>query len=231
MSEDVTEEIRFTAYSVYRNIGGLNDEGIVSPEQVLEDLERTVASLAGADVEVLGFYDVSGFRAEADLMIWLASEHPEALQEALRLFENSIAGTYLEKEWQAMGVHRGHEFSRSHKPAFMEADKERKDWITVYPFVRSYDWYLLEEDERREMMREHGMYGREYPNVWGNTTAAFALGDYEWLLSFEADTLPELVDMMRHLRYTKARLHVREELPFHTGHRIAELDEVVEVLL
>ena len=231
MSEDVTEEIRFTAYSVYRKIGGLNDEGIVSPEQVLEDLERTVASLAGADVEVLGFYDVSGFRAEADLMVWLASERPEALQEALRLFENSIAGTYLEKEWQAMGVHRGHEFSRSHKPAFMEADKERKDWITVYPFVRSYDWYLLEEDERREMMREHGMYGREYPNVWGNTTAAFALGDYEWLLSFEADTLPELVDMMRHLRYTKARLHVREELPFPTGHRIAELDEVVEVLL
>lgn len=165
MSEDVTEEIRFTAYSVYRKIGGLNDEGIVSPEQVLEDLERTVASLAGADVEVLGFYDVSGFRAEADLMVWLASERPEALQEALRLFENSIAGTYLEKEWQAMGVHRGHEFSRSHKPAFMEADKERKDWITVYPFVRSYDWYLLEEDERREMMKEHGMYGREYPNV------------------------------------------------------------------
>ncbi|WP_250258203.1 hydrogen peroxide-dependent heme synthase [Dermabacter sp. Marseille-Q3180] len=231
MSEDAKEEIRFTAYSVYRKIGGLNDEGIVSPEQVLEDLERTVASLASADVEVLGFYDVSGFRAEADLMIWLASERPEALQEALRLFENSIAGTYLEKEWQAMGVHRGHEFSRSHKPAFMEADKERKDWITVYPFVRSYDWYLLDEAERREMMKEHGIYGREYPNVWGNTTAAFALGDYEWLLSFEADTLPELVDMMRHLRYTKARLHVREELPFHTGHRIGELDEVVEVLL
>ena len=231
MSEDVKEQIRFTAYSVYRKIGGLNDEGIITPEQVLEDLERTVASLASADVEVLGFYDVSGFRAEADLMIWLACERSEALQEALRLFENSIAGTYLEKEWQAMGVHRGHEFSRSHKPAFMEADKERKDWITVYPFVRSYDWYLLDEAERREMMKEHGIYGREYPNVWGNTTAAFALGDYEWLLSFEADTLPELVDMMRHLRYTKARLHVREELPFHTGHRIGELDEVVEVLL
>lgn len=231
MNEDAKEEIRFTAYSVYRKIGGLNDEGIVSPEQVLEDLQRTVASLAGADVEVLGFYDVSGFRAEADLMVWLASERPEALQEALRLFENSIAGTYLEKEWQGMGVHRGHEFSRSHKPAFMEADKERKDWITVYPFVRSYDWYLLDEAERREMMKEHGIYGREYPNVWGNTTAAFALGDYEWLLSFEADTLPELVDMMRHLRYTKARLHVREELPFHTGHRIGELNEVVEVLL
>lgn len=225
------ETIRYNAYSVYRKIGGLADDGIVTGEQVIEDLEKTVASFAGADVEVLGFYDVSGFRAEADVMLWLAAERPEAIQEALRLFENSIAGTFLEKEWQAFGVHRTHEFSREHRPAFMDDDKERKNWITVYPFVRSYDWYLLEENERREMMREHGQYGREYPNVWGNTTAAFALGDYEWLLSFEADTLIELVDMMRHLRYTEARRHVREELPFHTGRRIVELEDLAEILL
>ena len=228
---DGTEVIRFNAYSVYRKIGGLADDGAVDVERVTEDLQRTVAAFAGADVEVLGFYDASGFRAGDDLMLWLAAERPEAIQEALRMFENSIAGTFLEKEWQAFGVHREHEFTRTHRPAFMEPHMERKEWITVYPFVRSYDWYLLEEAERREMMREHGVYGREYPNIWGNTTAAFALGDYEWLLSFEADELHELVDMMRHLRYTKARLHVRDELPFHVGRRMPELDDVAEVLL
>ncbi|WP_220089815.1 chlorite dismutase family protein, partial [Lonsdalea populi] len=41
----------------------------------------------------------------------------------------------------------------------------------------------------------------------------FALGDYEWLLSFEADDLHDLVDMMRHLRYSDARLHVRDDAP------------------
>lgn len=225
------ETIRYNAYSVYKKIGGLADDGEVRPEQVVSDLEASVAAFTAAGVEVLGFYDVSGFRAEADLMLWLAAEKPEAIQEALRVFEQSVAGSYLDKTWQAFGVHREHEFTRTHRPAFMEEHMPRKEWITVYPFVRSYDWYLLEEEERREMMREHGIYGRDYPNIWGNTTAAFALGDYEWLLSFEADELHELVDMMRHLRYTKARLHVREELPFHTGRRIAELDEVAEVLL
>ena len=39
----------------------------------------------------------------------------------------------------------------------------------------------------------------------------------------------ELVDLMRHLRNTEARRHVREEVPFFTGRRI-ELDEVTEVL-
>lgn len=229
--EQGQELIRFNAYSVYKKIGGLADEGLVTAEEVEADLQSTLATFKGGEVEVLGFYDVSGFRAEADLMLWLAAEKPEAIQEALRLFERSIAATYLEKQWQAFGVHREHEFTRTHRPAFMEPEMERKKWISVYPFVRSYDWYLLEESERREMMREHGVYGRQYPNIWGNTTAAFALGDYEWLLSFEADELHELVDMMRHLRYTKARLHVREELPFHTGRRMSELSEIVEVLL
>ncbi|MDK7742685.1 hydrogen peroxide-dependent heme synthase [Helcobacillus massiliensis] len=227
----MSEIIRFTTYTVYKKIGGLNDEGTVSADQVEQDLRKTTEAFSPLGVEVLGFYDATAFRAEDDLILWVSAEKPEVIQEALRLFEQSIAGTYLEKVWQASGVHREHEFTRTHRPAFMEDDKPRKQWITIYPFVRSYEWYLLEEEERREQMAEHGRFGRDYPNVWGNTTAAFALGDYEWLLSFEADELHELVDMMRHLRYTKARLHVREELPFHVGRRLGELSDVAEILL
>ena len=62
-----------------------------------------------------------------------------------------------------------------------------------------------------------------------NTISAFALGDYEWLLPIESDDLTELVDLMRELRYTEARRHVREEVPFYTGRRITTA-ELVEVL-
>ncbi|MGZ4589104.1 MAG: chlorite dismutase family protein, partial [Mycobacteriaceae bacterium] len=48
----------------------------------------------------------------------------------------------------------------------------------------------------------------------------FALGDYEWLLAFEAPELHRVVDLMRDLRATEARLHVREEVPFFTGPRV-----------
>ena len=54
---------------------------------------------------------------------------------------------------------------------------------------------------------------RGFPDVRANTVAAFALGDYEWILAFEADELHRIVDLMRHLRGSRARLHVREELP------------------
>ncbi|MFZ1669830.1 MAG: chlorite dismutase family protein, partial [Candidatus Nanopelagicales bacterium] len=91
--------------------------------------------------------------------------------------------------------------------------------VCVYPFVRSYEWYLLPDGERRELLVEHGMMGREYPDVRANTVASFALGDYEWILAFEADDLDRIVDLMRHLRASRARMHVREEIPFYTGRR------------
>ncbi len=89
-------------------------------------------------------------------------------------------------------------------PAFL-ADEEPRAYVCVYPFVRSYEWYLLDESERRAMLAEHGQMARDYPDVRANTVASFALGDYEWMLAFEADELHRIVDLMRHLRGVDAR--------------------------
>ncbi len=97
------------------------------------------------------------------------------------------------------------------------------------PFVRSYEWYLLPEEERAGMLAEHGRKGARYTEVVANTVSTFGLSDYEWLLPLESDDPIHLVDMMRDLRATDARRHVREEVPFYTGRRL-ELDELAEVL-
>ena len=117
------------------------------------------------------------------------------------------------------------EFNKSHLPAFL-AGEEARPYICVYPFVRSYEWYLLPEEERRELLAEHGRLARPYPDVRANTVASFALGDYEWMLAFEADELHRIVDLMRELRATEARRHVRVEVPFFTGPRVQAGDLV-----
>ncbi len=127
--------------------------------------------------------------------------------------------------WSVAALHRPAEFNASHIPAFM-ADEEARDYICVYPFVRSYEWYLLPDEERRAILAEHGMAARTYPDVRANTIASFALNDYEWILAFEADELHRIVDLMRDMRATRARLHVREEIPFYTGPRV----EVAELI-
>ncbi|GAB3139209.1 hydrogen peroxide-dependent heme synthase [Marisediminicola antarctica] len=145
--------------------------------------------------------------------------NPEDIQAALRILRRTSLLYHLHPVWNAMGVHRDAEFTSNHLPAFMKG-KEPETWLTVYPFVRSYEWYLLPEDERRAMLGDHGRKGSQYPQVLANTVASFALGDYEWILALEAPDLVDLVDLMRHLRQTEARMHVREEVPFYTGRRI-----------
>jgi chlorite dismutase len=191
-------------------------------------LAEAVAAVEARGVTVRGFYDVSSMRADADIMIWLHGGEPETLQWALRTLRRSEQLSTLLPTWNAMGVHRDAEFSASHLPAFMKG-AEPREWMTVYPFVRSYEWYLLPDDERRAMLGQHGRKGSEYQSVLANTVASFALGDYEWILGLEADDLIDLVDLMRHLRQTDARLHVREEIPFFTGLRIS-ITDIEEVL-
>jgi len=193
-----------------------------------EPLGDAVRSVEQSGVTVRGFYDVSGLRADADVMIWLTGATADGLQHALRGLRRSAELAPLLPTWNALGVHREAEFSRSHAPAYLRG-LAPKQWLTVYPFVRSYDWYLLPEDERRTMLADHGRAGGAYPQVQTNTVASFALGDYEWLLALEADDPLDLVDLMRHLRSTEARRHVREEVPFFTGRRVT-VDDLGEVL-
>ena len=79
------------------------------------------------------------------------------------------------------------------------------------------------------MLVEHGMAGRNFGGILSNTVASFALGDYEWILALESNELHEIVDMMRELRATDARRHVREEVPFFTGKLVAA-DKLVDLV-
>ena len=216
------ETLGYTLWAVFRRDGQRP-----APDG---DLGSAVAEVEASGVTVRGFYDVSGLRADADLMIWLTGTGvaPEALQSALRTLRRAEPLASLLPVWNAMGVHRDAEFTASHLPAFMR-DKDPEAWLTVYPFVRSYDWYILPDEERRQMLADHGRKGAAHRSVLSNTVASFALGDYEWILALEAPELVELVDLMRDLRQTEARRHVREEVPFYTGRRIG-LDEIAEVL-
>ena len=212
----------FTLWAVWRRDPAGGAAGSV------DGLEAAITEIEASGVVLRGLYDVSGLRADADLMVWLHGDTAEGLQAALRILRRVPAIAALLPTWNALGVHREAEFTRAHAPSFLRG-LPPKGWVTVYPFVRSYDWYLLDDDDRRGMLADHGRKGSEYPSVQANTVASFALGDYEWILALEADDVIDLVDLMRHLRKTEARRHIREEVPFFTGRRIAPA-ELAEVL-
>ena len=224
-ARDLNKVIRYAMWSVF-SLGELLGEADRS--EIADEVADLVQQLGEKDVVVRGFYDLAGMRADADLMVWWHAETSDALQEAYHRLRRTRLGRYLRPVWSQVALHRPAEFNKSHVPAFL-ADEQARAYVCVYPFVRSYEWYLLPDDERRAMLVEHGQMGRDYPDVRANTVSSFALGDYEWILAFEADELYRIVDLMRHLRGSSARLHVREELPFYTGPR-RDIADLVAVL-
>ena len=219
-ARELNQVIRYTMWSVFR----WADRRPATAKEVSEVDDLVQSKVRDAEIEVRGWYDVAGLRADADLLVWWHAPTAEALQQTYRGLLATAVGTRLVPVWSNMALHRPAEFNKSHIPAFLAGEKA-KDWVSVYPFVRSYEWYLLPDDERRALLAEHGRLARGFPDVRANTVPSFALGDYEWILAFEADELFRIVDLMRELRASETRRHVREEVPFFTGRRtdLAEL--------
>lgn len=220
--EEINSGIQYAMYSVFRCATplGPSTEAKESRDAMANQVHHVVESLSRMGVVTRGFYNVSGLRADADLMVWWHADTVEKLQSAYQLLRRTALGTHLEPVWSQVAMHRPAEFNKGHVPAFL-AGEESRGYLCVYPFVRSYEWYLMEEGERRDMLKEHGMAAKGYGDVRANTLSSFALGDYEWILAFEADELHRIVDLMRDLRNTRARLHVREEVPFYTGPKVS----------
>ncbi|WP_047868335.1 hydrogen peroxide-dependent heme synthase [Nocardiopsis sp. RV163] len=219
---DLNSLIRYTMWSVFK-VEALDG---IDRAAAAEELAALLDKAAEQGVTTRGSYDVQGFRADADIMFWWVADSSEQVQDIYTAFRRTRIGRVSTPVWSVVGLHRPAEFNRGHVPAFM-AGEEPREHLCVYPFVRSYEWYLLPDDERRAMLAEHGRMAAPYPDVRANTVSSFGLNDYEWLLAFEADDLHRIVDLMRHLRGAKARLHTREEVPFYTGRRksVAELVE------
>jgi hydrogen peroxide-dependent heme synthase len=214
-AEALNETVRYTMWSVF----ALEEVLPEHPDERAQLIREALAAVAeDSGLVVRGWYDVAGLRADADLMVWWHAETVEQVQGAYQRLRRSGLGRHLLPVWSVVGLHRAAEFNRAHVPAFL-AGEDAGDYLCVYPFVRSYDWYVLPADERRRMLVEHGQAARDYPDVRANTVSAFALGDYEWILAFEAAELHRIVDLMRELRAVDARRHVREEIPFYTGPR------------
>ncbi|MCA1824123.1 MAG: hydrogen peroxide-dependent heme synthase [Mycobacteriales bacterium] len=227
-ARELNDELLYTMYAVSR---ARTDAARCAPADrggATDEVEQLLDAALGKGVQTRGSYAVGGYRADADLMLWWTCPDPDALQETYTRFRQTRLGAATEPVWSAVGLHRPAEFNKGHIPAYVRQEEPRR-YLCVYPFVRSLEWYLLEPDERRAMLAEHGQLARDYPDVRANTVSAFGLGDYEWLLAFEADELHRIVDLMRHLRAATARRHTKVEIPFYTGVR-KPLREIVAAL-
>jgi chlorite dismutase len=218
------EGVTYAYYPVFRTTPELGSRPAHDLDAIAHEAELLLKEWSDR-VTVRGVYSTVGFRPDADLLMWWVSTSPDDLQDLLIAFGRTPLGRRLQLSWAFMGVVRPAEFSKDHQPAFAKGVPPKK-YACVYPYVRTSEWYLLPPEERGALLREHGEMGREFPDVLANTTSAFGLSDWEWILAFEADDLSRIVDCLRRLRDAKARAYTKEEVPFVTGIRKDFVDAV-----
>lgn len=106
---------------------------------------------------------------------------------------------------------------------------ERSHYIIVYPFIKTADWYRLDEDVRRRQMSEHIRVGRKYPMIQQLLAYSFGLDDQEFIVAYETDDLQAFQDLVRDLRDTEGRGATVRDTPQLVGvHR--PLSEILELL-
>jgi peroxiredoxin len=209
----MTESL-YALYPVFKAQAAFRD---LDADDAAQEIENLFKEWEGR-IAVRGVYSTVGFRADSDLMLWLIGPSPDEMQGAQVQFRRTVAGRLLDPVWMFMGVVKPAEFTSDHSPAFVRGEPPKR-FLNVYPFVRTSEWYLLPPGEREALLREHGERGRRFPDVLANTTSAFGINDWEWILAFEADDLGRIVECIRALRESPARRYTKEEVPFVTGIR------------
>ena len=189
-----------------------------------EALDRVLQAAATAGVALRGAYSITGFHASADLMLWCISESADAINDLAVDIRHTGLGQHLEPREVWLGLAGPSEYNPDHLPAYLRGHAPRR-YLSVYPFVKKPEWYLLPEEERREMMAEHGRAGRNHA-VAANTVRAFGLGDAEFVVALEADHLKDLVDCMDALRRFRVRKYTERDAPIYLG-RLQPLGEIL----
>jgi chlorite dismutase len=205
-----------------------------------------VEALAARDprVTLRGIYSLAGLRHDADLLLWVHGTDLDAIQRLAVDLSHTPLGAYLTAAYTYVGVVGGGRYDPEHRPAFLRGVAPL-NYVSMYPFTKTSEWYLLSYEERRAMMAEHGRLGRRYTipreaqdasgqatgqagnghatasatgaAILTNTVDAYGLSDYEFVVAFESNDPAELCRMIEELRAVEVRRYTKADTPVFLG--------------
>ncbi|MFC7786633.1 MULTISPECIES: hydrogen peroxide-dependent heme synthase [unclassified Rossellomorea] len=99
--------------------------------------------------------------------------------------------------------------------------------ICFYPMDKrrqgNDNWYMLPMEERRDMMRSHGMIGRQYAGkVKQIITGSVGFDDYEWGVTLFADDVLQFKKLVYEMRFDEVSARYGEFGTFYVGNLLKE---------
>lgn len=112
----------------------------------------------------------------------------------------------------------------------------KSKYICFYPMNKKRDlndnWYMLSMEERRGMMRSHGMIGRSYAGkVKQIITGSVGLDDWEWGVTLFSDDVLQFKKLVYEMRFDEVSARFGEFGSFYVGTLLNEqlFEDLVKV--
>ena len=169
-------------------------------------------------------YSMVGLRAGTDLLLWSLSPSLESLEVKGAAALRMGMGAWMTVRHSFLGIIRPSQYVKrptAQEQSLFSGDRSR--YLVVYPFTKSTEWYLLDQEERQRVMNEHMKVGHRYRQVRQLLAYSFGVDDMDFLVAYETDDLPAFGELVRQLRGTESRTSTVRDTPILTAiHRPIE---------
>ena len=151
-------------------------------------------------------------------MLWRTSTGLECLEDYTRCsLLSTELGSFLEVSHAFFGLLRRSTYGRARtEQDHAEESQDKARYFVLYPFTKTIEWYLMSRESRQGMMNEHIRVGRTHPDISQILLYSTGLGDQEFIVGYETDSLAEFQDLVVELRSTEARRHTLRDTPIFT---------------
>ena len=182
---------------------------------------------------LINSYSTIGLRINVDFMIWRIGYELEPIQEMTSRLNKTEMAKYIEPSQSFLSMTKRSMYIDKDNPEHVEDRLHivpgKSQYLFVYPFVKTREWYSRPAEQRQEMMDEHIRIGSKYRSVKLHTTYSFGLDDQEFVVAFETDYPADFLDLVQELRETKASSYTLRDTPMFTC-RQRSLNECLESL-
>jgi len=165
-------------------------------------------------------YSTIGLRTNVDFMIWRIGYELDPIQAMTSKLNQTQMAKYLEPAQSFLSMTKRSMYIDKDNPTHVEDRLHivpgKSDYLFVYPFVKTREWYSRTPDQRQEMMDEHIRIGSKYRSVKLHTTYSFGLDDQEFVLAFETDEPGDFLDLVQELRGSVSSAYTLTDVPIFT---------------
>ena len=182
-----------------------------------ETATKEFLALLKSDKKIIAHtYSTLGLKAQTNMMIWFQADSIDAIQNLLNKLMHTDLGKHMQITHTLFGMTRPTQYSEKSN-GHLQTDRKGGNYLIIYPFTKTTDWYMVDFEGRRNLMWGHVQIGKKHSHKIDQMLLyAYGIDDSEFIVSYETDDLSVFQELVMELRSDKVREYTLKDTPIFT---------------